>query len=75
MPQGSSTPGRVLVVDEQSNPFEVGCACEIFGGPLRPEIGRPLYDLRVVARGRPMRDALFSIGGAGASTRSSTPRP
>ncbi|WP_305784630.1 GlxA family transcriptional regulator [Symbioplanes lichenis] len=66
MPQGSSH--RVaLVVDEQSNPFEVGCACEIFGGPLRPEIGFPLYDLRVVAprRSTPMRDALFSIGAAG----------
>ncbi|MFI5960194.1 GlxA family transcriptional regulator [Cryptosporangium sp. NPDC051539] len=57
----------VLVVDEQSNPFEVGCACEIFGGPLRPEIGFPLYDLRVAAprRSTPMRDALFSIGAVG----------
>lgn len=57
----------VLVVDEQSNPFEVGCACEIFGGPLRPEIGFPLYDLRVAAprASTPMRDALFSIGEVG----------
>ncbi|WP_307872874.1 GlxA family transcriptional regulator [Paractinoplanes ovalisporus] len=54
----------MLVVDEQSNPFEVGCACEIFGGPLRPEIGFPLYDLRVAAprRSTPMRDALFNVG-------------
>jgi AraC family transcriptional regulator, transcriptional activator FtrA len=66
MPQGSSH-RVVLVVDEQSNPFEVGCACEIFGGPLRPEIGFPLYDLRVAAprRSTPMRDALFSIGAVG----------
>jgi AraC family transcriptional regulator, transcriptional activator FtrA len=66
MPQGSSH-RVVLVVDEQSNPFEVGCACEIFGGPLRPEIGFPLYDLRVVAprRSTPMRDSLFSIGAVG----------
>lgn len=66
MPQGSSH-RVVLVVDEQSNPFEVGCACEIFGGPLRPEIGRQLYDLRVAAprRATPMRDALFSIGAVG----------
>ncbi|GAB3249613.1 GlxA family transcriptional regulator [Kineosporia babensis] len=66
MSQGSSH--RVaLVVDEQSNPFEVGCACEIFGGPLRPEIGFQLYDLWVVApRGRtPMRDSLFSISAVG----------
>ncbi|MCY1143063.1 helix-turn-helix domain-containing protein [Actinoplanes sp. Pm04-4] len=57
----------VLVVDEQSNPFEVGCACEIFGGPLRPEIGFSLYDLRVAAprRSTPMRDSLFSIGAVG----------
>ncbi|MBM2618475.1 helix-turn-helix domain-containing protein [Actinoplanes sp. LDG1-06] len=63
MPQGSSH-RVVLVVDEQSNPFEVGCACEIFGGPLRPEIGFPLYDLRVAAprRSTPMRDALFNVG-------------
>jgi len=66
VPQGSSH-RVVLVVDEQSNPFEVGCACEIFGGPLRPEIGFPLYDLRVAAprRSTPMRDALFSIGTVG----------
>ncbi|GAA0449623.1 AraC family transcriptional regulator [Paractinoplanes deccanensis] len=66
MPQGSSH-RVVLVVDEQSNPFEVGCACEIFGGPLRPEIGYQLYDLRVAAprRSTPMRDALFSIGAVG----------
>ncbi|MFF5075837.1 GlxA family transcriptional regulator [Actinoplanes sp. NPDC000266] len=66
MPQGSSH-RVVLVVDEQSNPFEVGCACEIFGGPLRPEIGFPLYELRVAAprKATPMRDALFSIGAVG----------
>ncbi|SNY64034.1 hypothetical protein [Paractinoplanes atraurantiacus] len=57
----------MLVVDEQSNPFEVGCACEIFGGPLRPEIGFPMYELRVAAprRSTPMRDALFSVGAVG----------
>ncbi|GIJ50377.1 AraC family transcriptional regulator [Virgisporangium aliadipatigenens] len=57
----------MLVVDEQSNPFEVGCACEIFGGPLRPEVGFHLYDLRVVAprASTPMRDALFSIAAVG----------
>ncbi|GAA2710463.1 AraC family transcriptional regulator [Actinoplanes palleronii] len=66
MPQGSSH-RVVLVVDEQSNPFEIGCACEIFGGPLRPEIGFLLYDLKVVAprASTPMRDALFSIGAVG----------
>ncbi|MBU2662253.1 helix-turn-helix domain-containing protein [Actinoplanes bogorensis] len=60
MPQGSSH-RVVLVVDEQSNPFEVGCACEIFGGPFG------LYDLRVAAprASVPMRDSLFSIGAAG----------
>jgi AraC family transcriptional activator FtrA len=73
MPQGSWRPsatGRhrvALVVDTESNPFEVGCACEVFGAPVRPGIGRRLYDLRVVAprRGTRMRDGLFTIEASG----------
>ncbi|MET9441312.1 helix-turn-helix domain-containing protein [Streptomyces sp. NPDC006610] len=51
MPQRSSQPSpgthRVaVIVDEGTNPFEVGCATELFGLP-RPELGaaQPLYDV------------------------------
>ncbi|MET9134647.1 GlxA family transcriptional regulator [Streptomyces antibioticus] len=52
-------PHRVAVlVDENTNPFELGCATELFGLP-RPELGRDLYDLtlctpddRTLMRGR-----------------------
>ena len=50
----------VLVADEGSNPFELACACEVFGARRRPEIGRELYQFQVVtpaaAGGRPRRD-------------------
>ncbi|WP_433729209.1 GlxA family transcriptional regulator [Actinoplanes sp. CA-051413] len=67
-PPGGRRPHRVaLIVDEHSNPFEVGCACEIFGAPLRPEIGRELYRLRVVSprRRTSMRDGLFAVSAPG----------
>ncbi|MER6089229.1 GlxA family transcriptional regulator [Streptomyces bluensis] len=56
MPQGSShahtsPPHRVVViVDEATNPFEMGVATELFGLP-RPELGRarPLYELTLCA--------------------------
>lgn len=50
MPQGSSHPPRphrvAVLVDEGTNPFEVGCATELFGLP-RPELGLPgpLYEV------------------------------
>ncbi|MGW0812513.1 helix-turn-helix domain-containing protein [Streptomyces viridiviolaceus] len=50
MPQGSSHPVRphrvAVIVDEGTNPFEVGCATEMFGLP-RPELGLPgpLYEV------------------------------
>ncbi|MBD0423672.1 helix-turn-helix domain-containing protein [Streptomyces sp. NPDC052309] len=50
MPQGSSQPSRphrvAVIVDEGTNPFEVGCATELFGLP-RPELGLPgpLYEV------------------------------
>jgi len=57
----------VLVADEGSNPFEMACACEVFGAPLRPEIGRELYQFKVVTPRRrvAVRDAMFAIGNAG----------
>ncbi|GIF16313.1 GlxA family transcriptional regulator [Actinoplanes teichomyceticus] len=61
-------PRRVaLIVDEHSNPFEVGCACEIFGGRRRPQIGYELYELTVVSptRSVPMRDRLFRVSAPG----------
>jgi AraC family transcriptional regulator, transcriptional activator FtrA len=56
-----------LLVDENSNPFEVGCACEVFGARRVGELGRELYDLRVVAPGgqATARDGLFTFAGAG----------
>jgi len=68
MPQRSDQPLPVaLLVDEDSNPFEVGCACEVFGARRRADLGRELYDLRVVAPGgrATARDALFSFADAG----------
>ncbi|MFI5844504.1 GlxA family transcriptional regulator [Catenuloplanes sp. NPDC051500] len=56
-----------MIVDEGSNPFEVGCACEIFGISRRAEVGFEPYQLTVVTPGRrtSMRDGMFSIGASG----------
>ncbi|MBT2509429.1 helix-turn-helix domain-containing protein [Streptomyces sp. ISL-98] len=71
MPQESSHavhaagPHRVVViVDENSNPFELGCATEIFG-LRRPEIGRDLYDFRLCSPDPRtlMRDGFFTLTG------------
>jgi AraC family transcriptional regulator, transcriptional activator FtrA len=62
--QRRPAPPRVaLVVDRGSNPFEMACACEIFGARRRPEIGFELYELTVVspARTTTMRDGLFRL--------------
>ncbi|MGG2462031.1 helix-turn-helix domain-containing protein [Streptomyces sp. RGM 3693] len=59
------TPHRVVaVVDENTNPFELGCAIEVFG-LKRPEIGRDLYDFALCAP-EPrtlMRDGFFTLTG------------
>src|SRR5919206_2532952 len=61
MPQGSwqrqPPPHRVaVIVDEGTNPFEVGVATELFGLP-RPELGLagPLYEVTVCAPAREVR--------------------
>ncbi|SOB89047.1 GlxA family transcriptional regulator [Streptomyces sp. 1331.2] len=69
MTQGSSHRARaagphrvVVIVDANSNPFELGCATEVFG-LRRPEIGRELYDFRLCSpepRTR-MRDGFFTL--------------
>ncbi|MGW8063918.1 GlxA family transcriptional regulator [Streptomyces ziwulingensis] len=54
----------VVIVDENSNPFELGCATEVFG-LRRPEIGRDLYDFRLCSP-EPrtlMRDGFFTLTG------------
>jgi AraC family transcriptional activator FtrA len=51
-----------LIVDETSNPVEVGCACEVFGARRRADLGRELYQLRVVAPNRPDVDSSGSAG-------------
>ncbi|KPC70912.1 AraC family transcriptional regulator, partial [Streptomyces sp. NRRL WC-3753] len=53
-----------MVVDEHSNPFELGCATEVFG-LRRPELGRQLYDFRLCSP-EPrtlMRDGFFTLTG------------
>ncbi|MEU6541520.1 helix-turn-helix domain-containing protein [Streptomyces sp. NPDC047000] len=54
----------VVIVDENSNPFELGCATEVFG-LRRPEIGRVLYDFRLCSPEprTPMRDGFFTLTG------------
>ncbi|MEW2630799.1 helix-turn-helix domain-containing protein [Streptomyces sp. NPDC048389] len=64
---GGAAPHRVVViVDENSNPFELGCATEVFG-LRRPELGRDLYDFRLCSP-EPltlMRDGFFTLTGVG----------
>ncbi|GAB2837458.1 GlxA family transcriptional regulator [Lentzea nigeriaca] len=63
MPQESSH-RVVVIVDENSNPFELGCATEIFG-LHRPEIGGHLYDFRLCSPDphTTMRDGFFTLTG------------
>ncbi|MEU9116045.1 helix-turn-helix domain-containing protein [Streptomyces sp. NPDC048483] len=64
-PPGS--PHRVVViVDENSNPFELGCATEIFG-LRRPELGRDLYEFALCSPlpRTLMRDGFFTLTGVG----------
>ena len=64
MPQGFSQPDGshrvVVLVDESTNPFEVGVATELFGLP-RPELGLPgpLYELTLCT---PAPDVLMNHG-------------
>jgi transcriptional regulator GlxA family with amidase domain len=63
--EAEAAPHRVVVlVDENSNPFELGCASEVFG-LRRPELGRDLYDFRLCSP-EPltrMRDGFFTLTG------------
>ncbi|MGW0434725.1 helix-turn-helix domain-containing protein [Micromonospora sp. NPDC003197] len=54
----------VVIVDENSNPFELGCATEVFG-LRRPEVGRDLYDFRLCSPepSTLMRDGFFTLTG------------
>jgi AraC family transcriptional activator FtrA len=62
----SRTIDVALVVDQGSNPFEMACACEIFGARRRPEIGFEPYRLSIVTPEPTvsMRDGLFAITGS-----------
>ncbi|MEU6487874.1 helix-turn-helix domain-containing protein [Streptomyces sp. NPDC046887] len=54
----------VVIVDENSNPFELGCATEVFG-LSRPELGRELYAFTLCSP-EPrtlMRDGFFTLTG------------
>ncbi|MER8034204.1 GlxA family transcriptional regulator [Streptomyces hydrogenans] len=64
-PTGGAGAHRVVViVDQNSNPFELGCATEVFG-LRRPEIGRDLYDFRLCSPepATLMRDGFFTLTG------------
>ena len=65
MTKGSSQGHRVaVVVDDGSNPFELGVATELFG-LRRPELDRPWYDL-VLCAARPqvrMHAGMFTLTG------------
>src|SRR3954454_9562456 len=52
----------VVIVDENSNPFELGCATEVFG-LRRPELGRELYDFTLCSAEPQtlMRDGFFTL--------------
>ncbi|WP_432167845.1 GlxA family transcriptional regulator [Streptomyces sp. bgisy031] len=52
----------VVIVDENSNPFELSCAIEVFG-LRRPELGGELYDFQLCSpRTRTvMRDGFFTL--------------
>lgn len=71
MPQGSSQPPRThhvaVIVDEGTNPFEVGVATELFGLP-RPELGTPYAPYRVTlctpTPDVPMNHGFFTMTGA-----------
>ncbi|MGW7206398.1 helix-turn-helix domain-containing protein [Streptomyces sp. NPDC054837] len=71
MPQGSSQPNRrphrvAVIVDEGTNPFEVGVATELFGLP-RPELGLPgpLYEVTLCTPtpGVRMNHGFFTLSG------------
>ncbi|WP_329457226.1 helix-turn-helix domain-containing protein [Streptomyces sp. NBC_01497] len=61
---GTSPHSVALVVDEGSNPFELGVATELFG-LRRPELDRPWYDLTLCAAGPAvdMHLGLFTLTG------------
>ncbi|MEU4329975.1 helix-turn-helix domain-containing protein [Nonomuraea dietziae] len=62
MPQESSH-RVVMIVDDGSNPFELGVATELFG-LRRPELGRPWYDFTLCAPGEVVMHAgLFRMSG------------
>ncbi len=54
----------VVIVDQNSNPFELGCATEIFG-LRRPELGRELYEFTLCSPEPEtlMRDGFFTMTG------------
>lgn len=63
-PDGARPHRVVVIADENSNPFELGCATEVFG-LYRPELGRQLYDF-ILCSPTPrtlMRDGFFTLTG------------
>ncbi|WP_207391559.1 helix-turn-helix domain-containing protein [Streptomonospora litoralis] len=54
-----------MIVDEGSNPFEMGVATELFG-LRRPELGRPWYDFTLCTAQSSVRmhGGMFSLSGA-----------
>ncbi|GAA2078740.1 helix-turn-helix domain-containing protein [Streptomyces albiaxialis] len=55
----------VVIVDANSNPFELGCATEVFGLRRTGELGRELYDFALCSPDPAtlMRDGFFTLTG------------
>ena len=55
----------VVIVDANSNPFELGCATEVFGLRRTAELGRELYDFTLCSPAPEtlMRDGFFTLSG------------
>ncbi|MFG3255933.1 GlxA family transcriptional regulator [Streptomyces sp. NPDC048172] len=55
----------VVIVDANSNPFELGCATEVFGLRRTEELGRELYDFTLCSPAPEtlMRDGFFTLTG------------
>lgn len=67
MAQGSSQPPHrvTILAAENSNPFELACACEVFGASRTADLGFEIYDTTVASATRTvrMRDGIFSLAG------------
>ena len=55
-----------IIADVGSNPFELACACEVFGTSRSADLGHEIYDTNVVTAPGPvrMREGIFTLLGS-----------